>query len=412
MGKDWANMSRPSRTGTRGLYKDATGRWSLDLRWRDPMTAEYRRYRERFAEGISAAAAKVRAREILASALAGKFDPTARKVPRKVSAGFDEYVNWCEANHPARQKKKRAACDRVLAIVGDKALEQFSALDVERFKRDRLKGGGLPESTPAYKRKTTTAPATVNRDLEVLFHFFGLAASWGWVTKEKADAIREVQRLKEPPGRVRHMSLDEETKLIAALPVRVQRIVLLALLTGMRQQEVVLLKKSAVDVQARQLMLTKTKSNKTRPVYLNEHALAIVNEAIADSKTEHVFASRTGKPYTCDGVRSIYRRACVRAGLTDLRFHDTRHTTATRLRREGAGLDLIAKVLGHAGITMVLRYAHLGQDTIRDAMATLPVPRSATAPPTRAAAASSRRRAPATRMLGGTEQETEASQDA
>jgi integrase len=56
--------------------------------------------------------------------------------------------------------------------------------------------------------------------------------------------------------------------------------------------------------------------------------------------------SRTKKPYTADGFRSVFRRACERAAVTNFRFHDTRHTTATRLRRANVGLDVVAKALG------------------------------------------------------------------
>jgi len=134
------------------------------------------------------------------------------------------------------------------------------------------------------------------------------------------------------------------------------------------------LKKSAVDLDARQLTLMKTKPNKARPVYLNDDAVAVLKDAMAASPGEHVFATRKGTPYTCDGVRSIFYRARARANVKDFRFHDLRHTTATRLRRAGAGLDVVADVLGHATLAMARRYTHLGKETMRAAMAALPSP--------------------------------------
>lgn len=390
-------MPRPSRTGTRGLYKDADGRYSFDLRWRDPVTGEYRRYRERFAEGIVSAAAKNRAREILAGALSGRVDPTKRNTPRRLQDALGEYAEFCKANTPGRDKKRRAACRRLVAIIGDKSLDDMGALDVERFKRDRQGGSGRPVDDPLKDlRPEEVGPATVNRDIEVLKHFCGLAASWGWMKREIADSIRRVKRLKEPPGRTRHLKSEEEAKLLGELPVQVRRIVLTAVLTGMRQEEVVRLKKSAVDLKARQLTLTKTKSNKVRPVYLNNAALAVVKEAMKASPNEYVFANRAGTPYTCDGVRSIFRRARERSGVTDFRFHDLRHTTATRLRRAGAGLDVVADVLGQATLAMAQRYAHLGKETMQAAMAALPPPASPAPPSPR------RRRAGGDKEAGST----------
>ena len=75
----------------------------------------------------------------------------------------------------------------------------------------------------------------------------------------------------------------------------------------------------------------------------------------------------------------VPNRARTRAGVTDFRFHDLRHTIATRLRRAGAGLDVVADVLGHATLTMARRYAHLGKETMRAAMAALPSPAAPTA---------------------------------
>jgi integrase len=87
-----------------------------------------------------------------------------------------------------------------------------------------------------------------------------------------------------------------------------------------------------------------------------------------------VFSNGKGQRYTCDGVRVLFGRAVKNAGLDDFRFHDLRHTTATRLRRAGAGLDVVADVLGHSSLVMARRYAHLGSADLRAAMDSLPAP--------------------------------------
>jgi integrase len=352
-------VARHSRSGTRGLFRDADGRWRIDLRWREPGTGVARRYCERLPAGLSAAAAKQRARALLDAALAGGFEPRAT-AGRRLHAALDEYVAWCEVNREASVVRRKAICARLRAGIPDMPLREVTALHAERFKKERLATG--------------VAPATVNRDLEVLSHFFSMTARWGWLDEAATRALRAVTHLKEPPGRVRYLTNEEEKRLLGALPVRARRIVVAALLSGMRQGELLGLQKSAVDLAAAVVTLTRTKSNKVRRIPVNDGLAAVLREAMNDSDGSLVFVTRAGSPYTADGVRSIFRRAVRKAGIVDFRFHDLRHTMATRLRQNGVGIDAIADLLGHSTLAMTRRYAHLGSETLKAAMATLPPP--------------------------------------
>lgn len=353
-------MPKASKHGVPGLYRTEKG-WHIDIRWRDPKTGKPQRYRERLARTLPAAAAKERARTLLASAKAGTFDAHRKAMP-SLRAAFDEYGKVLDGNFPKYAKKRRAALARLLASIGDKPLDHVSALDVERFKRDRRKGidGKARE------------PATVNRDLEILKTFIRWAVTSFGLPEHHAKAVRCVKKLREPAERVRSLTTDEESRLLAKLNDHAGRITRLALLTGMRQSEVIGLRKNAVDLQHGTVTLTDTKNGEPRVVYLNDEASAVVREAMAVSSCEHVFVSRTKKPYTADGFRAVFRRACERAKVTNFRFHDTRHTTATRLRRANVGLDVVAKTLGHKSLRMTTRYAHIEPLTMRAAMAQLP----------------------------------------
>lgn len=352
-------MSRHSRTGVRGSYRLSDGRFGLDLRWRDPRTGEAHRYRETLPAALTAVAAKLRARELLSAALSGEFDPD-RAPAKSLGDAFVEYGKWCDSNRPRAAKRRKAIAARLLIALGDQPLDRLSPLDVERFKRDRRAKGA--------------APATVNRDLEVLVHFYGLAESWGWCGDAVARAIRGVPHYTEPPGRVRYLKPDEEKRLLAATPRHVRPLIIAAIHSGMRQSELVTLTTASVDLDARMITLTRTKANRVRRVEINDSLAAVLRQALAGLEREFVFVSRRGERYTADGLRSIFRRAVDRAGIADFRFHDLCHTTATRLRRAGAGLDLVATVLGHATLAMAQRYSHLGAENVKAAMATLPAP--------------------------------------
>jgi len=61
-------------------------------------------------------------------------------------------------------------------------------------------------------------------------------------------------------------------------------------------------------------------------------------------------------------IDRMWQKARTAAELTDFRFHDLRHTAASYLAMEGAGLREIADILGHKTLAMVKRYSHLTED--------------------------------------------------
>gem|GEM_PF-3918301 len=68
-----------------------------------------------------------------------------------------------------------------------------------------------------------------------------------------------------------------------------------------------------------------------------------------------------GKPRK--SIRTAFKNACIRAGIESLRFHDLRHTFATRLVLSGVDLVTVSKLLGHSTIHMTMRYAHPADNT-------------------------------------------------
>ena len=110
------------------------------------------------------------------------------------------------------------------------------------------------------------------------------------------------------------------------------------------------------------IFLGDTKTGEPKVVPLCETAQGVLRGM--GHREGHLFKNERSKPYKC--VRASFNRAKKEAGLDSLRFHDLRHVFASRLRRRGASLGDIAELLGHKGLRMTLRYAHLTPDYLRN----------------------------------------------
>lgn len=67
------------------------------------------------------------------------------------------------------------------------------------------------------------------------------------------------------------------------------------------------------------------------------------------------------------GLQIAVRRAVFAAGVKNFRFHDTRHTAATRTLRK-SNLKVVQHLLGHADIATTVKYAHVTSDDLRGAL--------------------------------------------
>src|SRR5215469_14132736 len=73
--------------------------------------------------------------------------------------------------------------------------------------------------------------------------------------------------------------------------------------------------------------------------------------------SEFVFTNAAGGRLAF--LQKGFRKAMARAGLSDLHFHDLRHTFASQWMMAGGDLYVLKSILGHKSIAMTQRYAHL-----------------------------------------------------
>ncbi len=222
--------------------------------------------------------------------------------------------------------------------------------------RDELAKGKTKSGRPRSK-------ASVNRYLAALSHSFTVAMKeWEWIA---TNPFERVTRYREPRDRVRYLSDDERARLLAACKSSSNRylytVVVLALSTGCRREEIMTLTWPNVDLERGMIVLEKTKNKERRAVPITGPALELLRELRAEccADTPLVFPRRDGrKPIA---IRKAWDNAVKAAGIEDFRFHDLRHSCASYLAMNGATLPEIAHILGHRTYDMVKRYAHLSE---------------------------------------------------
>lgn len=199
--------------------------------------------------------------------------------------------------------------------------------------------------------------ATVNRHLEVVRAILRAACyDWEWI--EKAPKVR---MRKEPSRRVRYLTKEEHTRLLAELPSHLSAIVQFATATGLRAGNIVGLQWANVDMENRIAMVhgDEVKNGESLGIYLNADAMAVLDSLKGKHKT-HVFSYR-GKPINQPNTKA-WREALKRAGIKNFRFHDLRHTWASWHVQNGTPLFAVQEQGGWKSPQMVRRYAHLSAE--------------------------------------------------
>ncbi len=147
-------------------------------------------------------------------------------------------------------------------------------------------------------------------------------------------------------------------------------IILLDLHTGLSQEELLNLKLTQIDFSRRTLTSTRKKTMKkdkpTRTIPLNSVACSILmRRAKLNSGSKYVFYNSAGNRIDAGRLKREFIKAVKESGIDHFRFHDLRHTFATRLVQKGVDLYKVAKLLGHSSVTVTERYAHHCPESLR-----------------------------------------------
>lgn len=204
---------------------------------------------------------------------------------------------------------------------------------------------------------------TMNTLVSILRGAFGLA----WENGE-IESDRPVRCLKRLPNvdrpRTVFLSRPECTELIKASRPDLRQLILAALYTGCRVQELTNLRFHDVAQEGYGIYISPSKNYRPRFVFLPDEGMAFFLAACRDKKADDfVFLNADGRRWS-DRYKHLFRELVDRTGLPrDTVFHSLRHTYASQLVQAGASFAVVAKQLGHADTATVDKiYGHLAPD--------------------------------------------------
>jgi integrase len=202
-------------------------------------------------------------------------------------------------------------------------------------------------------RAAGKAPGTINRYLSAMHKVLAWGAARG---RQHVTVMPEFSWQDEDEGRIRYLSPDEETRLIATLRAlgfdEAADLCIVAIDTGCRRGELLAAQPDQID--GKWLRLWQTKNGHARSVPLTSRAREILLARSPWQIKEHQ-------------LRYAWDKAKVAVGLSgddDYVFHALRHTRATRLVELGVNLRVIQQFMGHRAIATTLRYAHVSDDML------------------------------------------------
>lgn len=269
------------------------------------------------------------------------------KLGKKPRRTWEEAVlRWLlETKHKASQK------DDVLFLRWlDRHLHGKHLDDITRDLMDKVLEAKMTEGV---------SNATCNRTIQPVRAILRKAhREWGWI-----DRVPAIRFLPEPKRRVRYLTKEEATRLIAELPEHLADIVQFALVTGLRESNITRLGWDQVDLGRRLAWVhpDQAKSRRAISVPLNRIAMKVVERQWRRHPCR-VFTYK-GRPVSKAGGKA-WRKALDRAGIENFRFHDLRHTWASWHVQAGTPLNVLQELGGWESTEMVRRYAHLSADTL------------------------------------------------
>lgn len=204
-------------------------------------------------------------------------------------------------------------------------------------------------------QRLKVSDATINRKLVNIHQVFKYAVDRDWMTK-----IPVIKWNRETEGRVRWLGAAEEQQMFSLLEqweeLNVAKFLRVLIETGLRRGELLSLRPDQIDGNWIRLWVTKTKTPRSVPL---------------TEKAQEALKGFSGWSIDVNDLRRVWEKLRAEMNLSDDKdfvLHSLRHTTATRLLSKTKNVAMVQKMLGHKKIQTTMRYAHIADDDLMNAV--------------------------------------------
>lgn len=342
-------MTKPRRKH-RCMFRDAKGRW-----WLDFYTPDGKRHRK--IAGRTKQDAERLLRQIRSTVDRGEYvDPSIAPT----FAGFCDIFMERHGANKASYRKSAHRIERLKQFFGNMKLTRITSAHIEQYRLVRK------QEKSGRDNKSALSLTTIDREVEIIRAMLGKAVRWNLLGKNPACQVEDYN---ENNTRERFLSAEEIRALLRATkrtrsPL-LRPVVYLALETGMRKGELLNLQWSDINFEASKILVRDTKSGVPRQVPMSRRARWLLRKLGArDPLAVWVFEFNGA---AARDVKTAWRRSLRLARIDGFRFHDLRHTFASRFAMKGGNLYALAQILGHSNPKMTLdRYTHLSPEFINE----------------------------------------------
>ncbi len=249
------------------------------------------------------------------------------------------------------QLRDKISLQHLLPVFANKYLNQITPNMINDYK--------------VLRRNEKASASSINKELALAKHLYYVAIrQFGWIAH---NPFMQVPLEKMPPGRVKYLQEDEYSRLCAACDEQLRPIVVLAVNTGLRLDNITSLVWQQINFKNGTIVVEHTKNHERLGVPMNQTVKNLLSglNRVRRIDTPYVFYTPAGAKLCNTLVSRRFKQASKRAGLEDFRFHDLRHHFASMLVQNGVDRYVVQRLLGHKTAAMTERYAHLAPDNLR-----------------------------------------------
>jgi integrase len=228
------------------------------------------------------------------------------------------------------------------------------------------------------------APSTYNHYRSLLMLSFREARREG---KVSTNLARDIRHRREDNSRLRFLSRGKDgeyAKLEKVIrekyPQHLPEFVF-SLSTGLRLGSQYGCTYEMIDWTRNVIDIPRTKNDDPVHIPLNSDALSAIRSLPSwQERKGPIFRNQRHPGEAVKSNDHWFKPALKEAGITDYKWHDNRHTFASWLIQDGVPLDRVSRLLGHRGLAMTMRYAHLAPNQLHEDVALLTRNSSTVAP--------------------------------